>query len=249
MNLRQAGIRTLLLAAAAALTSCIDSREEYWLEADGGGRAEATYCIPSAVAAMHGGESGIRELIDGFLKRTPEITSSACEVATEGKSLRVEIHAGFKSALDLKNVTTGNALKELPSAASNLAGKVMVDLQGRTLDFQRHISVSDALPGSSLLPDSRFNGHRMVYIMHLPAAATDSNATRTEDSGRTLIWEIPLAHALKSPITTRFKMEVPIPWTLVALIALPVSLVCGLAVRRIRASRKRVDQPPRPVGV
>jgi hypothetical protein len=241
MNLRQAGTRIFLLAAAALLTSCIDSREEYWLEADGGGRAEATYCIPAAVAAMHGGESGIRGLIDGFLKKTPEITSSECEVATEGNRLRVKIRAGFDSALDLKNVATGDAIKELPSAASNLAGKVTVDLQGRTLDFQRQISVSTALPGSSFLPDSQFEGHRMVYIMHLPTAVLESNATRTEDSGRTLVWDFPLTEALNSPIATRFKMEIPIPWTLVTTVALPLSLFCGLAVRRIRKSRKRAE--------
>ncbi len=35
-------VRILLLAFTALLCSCIDSREEFWLQADGSGRAEIT---------------------------------------------------------------------------------------------------------------------------------------------------------------------------------------------------------------
>ena len=52
----------------------------------------------------------------------------------------------------------------------------------------------------------------------------DSNATRTEDAGRTLIWEYPLAEALKQPFAMHFKAKVPIPeWVKMS------SLVAGLA--------------------
>lgn len=235
--------RTLLLIAAGTLTSCIDGREEYWLESDGSGRAEITYTLPAAIAKVHGGESGIRELIDGFLRNTPEISSSSCEVVTEESRLRVRIRTAFNSALDLRNIASGTALKELPSAASQLAGNVRVDLQGRTLDFKRQVSHARALPGSAFLPDSQLDGRRIVYIMHLPAAATDSNATRTEDSGHTLIWDIPLAEAIRAPLITRFKMKIPIPWTLVGTIALPLSLAGGFVFVRVRKSRKQRQRP------
>jgi hypothetical protein len=231
--------RTLLLIAAGTLASCIDGREEFWLESDGSGRAEITYTLPAAVARIHGGESGIRNQIEAFLKNTPEINSSSCEVVTEGSRLRVKIRTVFDSALDLKNIASGAALKELPSAASHLAGDVRVDLQGRTLDFKRQASPAKALPGSAFLPASQLDGRRIVCIMHLPAAATDSNATRTEDSGRTLIWDIPLAEAIKEPLITRFKMKIPIPWALVGTIALPLSLAGGFVFVRIRKSRKQ----------
>lgn len=227
----------LLSATAIQLTSCIDSHEEYWLEADGGGRAEVTYTLPAAVARMHGGDSGIREIVTGFLHKTPEITSSGCEVVTRENRTCVTIRAAFDSALDLKDLASGQSIQSLPSAASHLAGQVRAGLSGRTLDFNRTITPSKALPGSAFLPASQFAGHRLVYIMHLPAAATDSNATRVEDSGRTLVWDIPLEQALGSPITTRFKMEIPVPWTLVTTIALPLSLAGGFAWVRLRKSR------------
>ena len=236
--------RVLLLTAVAALSSCIDTREEYWLEADGSGRAAATYELPLAVARMHGGPDGIRKLLEDFLKNTPEIRSSDCKVNAEGNHLRVDLRVAFDSALELRNVASGGAIRELPSAASNLAGTIQADIQGRNLAFSRVISVSNALPGASFLPASQLEGHRMVYVMHLPAAAEESNATRTEDSGRTLIWEIPLQQALEAPVTTRFKMAIPIPWKWVTGVALPFSLAGVFVIVRIRRSRMRKTKSP-----
>ncbi len=231
--------RLLLLAICALMSSCIDSREEFWLESDGSGRAEFTYSVPEAAAQIHGGASAIREQITGFLKDTPEITSSACEVLTENERVTIKVRAAFKSALDLKNLNSGAPIKSLPSAATHLIGEINADLDGRTIDFSRTISHGKALPGHVFMPASQFDGHHVVYIMHLPVAATDSNATRSEDSGRTLVWDVPLADAFKMPVVTRFKMEIPIPWTLVTTIGLPLSLVGGLVFRRIRRSRKK----------
>lgn len=227
--------------------SCIDGREEFWLKPDGSGRAQLTYHLPGAAAALHGGESGIREMITDFLGRTPEITSSDCEVRTEGDRVRVGIQVGFKSALALKNALAGDSLKSLPGAASHLAGEVRADLRGTTLDFSRRITPAKALPGATFLGGPQLEGHRLTYIMHLPVAAAESNATRVEDSGRTLIWDLPLAQAVKTPVFTRFRMQVPIPWKWVAAIAVPLCLAIGFVFIRFRRSRARFpggNSPP-----
>lgn len=232
-------IHRMLLSAVVILTSsCIDTREEYWLDANGGGRAHAVYELPLAVARAQGGPEGIKNQIDGFLKNTPEIRSSDCSVTIEGERLRVELHAAFDSALDLKEVATGGSIQNLPSAASHLAGEITADLHGRSLVFSRKISAAKALPGAAFLPASQLDGHRMVYIMHLPAPAEESNATRTEDTGRTLVWDIPVSQAVRAPLVTRFKMAIPIPWAWVTGVAVPCSLVGLLAFAKIRKSRK-----------
>lgn len=240
MTFLGAATRIILLAASGFLTSCIDGREEVWLDSSGGGRAEITYSLPAAAARMHGGVDGIRAMISDFLDQTPEITSSACEVTGDEKRLLVTISASFDSALDLKNIADGPSIHRLPNAASHLAGIVNVDFSGRTVDFSRTIFAGKALPGSAFLPASQFEGRRMVYIMHLPDAATDSNATRTEDAGRTLIWDIPLTDALKAPVITRFRMDIPIPWKLVSSIAIPVSLAGGFFLLRLRKPKLAV---------
>ena len=235
----RATLRFFLLAVAVALSSCIDGREEVWLEPDGSGRAEISYTLPAAAARMHAGEAGFRAMITGFLQNTPEITSSSCDVATVENELHVTIRASFDSALDLKHIAEGHSLDKLPSAASHLAGQVTAEIHGRTLEFSRTISPGKALPGSVFMPAAQFEGRHLVYIMHLPGVANDSNATRVEDSGRTLIWEMPLDESLKSPIITRFRMDIPIPWMLVTAVALPISLVGGFAIIRLRKCRNR----------
>ena len=237
MNFLKAQTRILLLAVACQLTSCIDSREEFWLEANGKGRAEITYSLPAAAARMQGGESEIRAMITGFLNNTPEISASSHEVTTEGNRTRVKVRVSFDSALDLMDAASGPAMRHLPSAASHLAGQVKAEFHGRTLDLTRTIAPGKALPGSAFLPDSQFDGRRLVTVLHLPVPAAESNATRVENGGRTLIWDTPLAAAVRAPITTRFRMEIPIPWALVSAIALPLSLAAGFVIFRIRKSR------------
>jgi len=239
MNFLKAQTRILLLAVACQLTSCIDSREEFWLEANGKGRAEITYSLPAAAARVQGGESEIREMITGFLKNTPAISASSHEVTTEGDRTRVKVRISFDSALDLMDAASGPAMRHLPSAASHLAGQVDAKFRGRTLDFTRTISPGRALPGSAFLPDSQFEGRRLVTVLHLPAPATESNATRVENGGRTLVWDMPLAIAVRAPITTRFKVEIPIPWAFVSAIALPLPLAAGFVIFRILKSRNR----------
>jgi hypothetical protein len=229
MNPRKAVLGLALSASAWVLSSCIDGREEYWLEIDGSGRAEAIYQIPEAVARLHGGEDGVRAMLREFIAATPEIKNSSLEVTTEGSQLKVKTSIAFDSALDLRDVASGSAMHELPDAASHLAGTIRADLHGRDLEFKRVVSAGKAIPGAGLLPASTWVGHSLTYIMHLPAAATTSNATRTEDSGKTLIWEFPLGQAVLKPVVTRFTMPVPIPWKWVAWITTPLALT-GCAV-------------------
>jgi hypothetical protein len=241
-----------IFAATVALlmVSCIDGHEEYWLEADGRGRAEVTYRIPATVAALHGGEAGIRETIDEFIESTPEITTGTCEVSTEGNRLHITVRSNFDSALAMKDVVTGDSVGILPSPATRLLGEISASLSGRTLDFSRRVSPATALPGAAFLPGSQLDGHRLTYIMHLPVVPEESNATRTENGGRTLVWDIPLADAMKVPVVTSFRMRIPVPWRLVSAIAIPASLLAGgvLLLRR-RKSRRRfpVGNPPRVV--
>jgi hypothetical protein len=229
-------LRLLLAVITALLVSCIDGREEYWLESDGSGRAEITYTLPATAVRMHGGDAGIRKQIIAWLREIPGVTYCDCTTSKENDRVTIKVNTRFESALDLKQLAAEDS--GLPATASHLIGEIRADIHGRTLDFSRTISASRALPAFSLLPDASMEGRQLAYIMHLPAAALESNATRRENHGRTLIWEVPLAGAFKSPVVTRFRMDVPIPWKPVTAIALLFSLVGGFVFHRIRRSRK-----------
>jgi hypothetical protein len=228
------GIRRFLaISAAGLLTSCIDGREEIWLEANGSGRADVTYSLPAAAARLQGGESGIQSMIEEFLKNTPAISASSCAVTTEGDRLKIRVQTSFASALDLKDISAGKAIKKLPSAANGLTGEIQAKVRGLSVEFARTMRLGDALPGSQFIPASQLAGRNLTYIIHLPKAATDSNATRTEDSGRTLIWDFPLSQALQGPITTRLTAPIPIPnWATATISILGIALMI-LAVRKL----------------
>lgn len=225
----------LLVVIATLLVSCIDGREEYWLESDGSGRAEITYTLPAAAVQMQGGDTELHKQITEWIQKIPGVTSCQCDVLEKNDRVTITVKTEFKSALEFKQLAKEDS--GMPSAATHLMGEIRADIHGRTFDFSRSISASKALPGASFLPAASMEGRQLAYIMHLPAAALESNATRSENNGRTLIWEVPLAVAFKKPVITRFRMDVPIPWKLVTAILLPLSLVGGFVFHRYRRNR------------
>ncbi len=241
MELPRHIVRLLAVITAFLLVSCIDGREEIWLNANGSGRADLSYSLPAAAAGFQGGEAGVRRLIGGFLQDTPAISTSSFEVFTDQDRLKIRVQATFDSALDLKAISKGASLEELPSSANYLAGEMSVDLDGRNIGFSRTITPGKALPGAIFLPVSQFKDRNLTYIIHLPEAAAESNATRVENAGRTLVWDFPLAAAIQTPVTLRFKARIPIPSWAIASVAAVVLLLAYLALRWMR----RVKSPAR----
>lgn len=238
-------LRVLTLITACLLVSCIDGHEEIWLNANGSGRADIRYSLPAAAARFQGGEAGVRRIIGELLKNTPAIATSSYEVAREQDRLKIHVQATFNSAMDLTKISTGRSLENLPSSATYLAGDFKVDLHGRTVDFARTIVPGKALPGAIFLPVSQFEGRNLTYIIHLPDAASESNATRVEDAGRTLVWDYPLARAIQGPFTLRFKARIPIPRWAVASGAAVVLLLAYFAIRwKIRARNSFAAESP-----
>lgn len=231
--------RPLAPALAALLVSCIDGREEIWLKADGSGRADVTYDLPSVAAGFQGGEDGIRKMLGDFLESTPAIKNPTFEVTTHNGRLKIHVQASFDSALELKDLSKSSAMSNLPSSAAGLTGYTIVNVSGLTVDFSRTIDAGSSLPGSYFMPASQFEGRGLSYIIHLPAPAIESDATRTEDEGRTLIWDFPLAEAIKGPVTTRFKAKMPVPKWIYGSAGAAVFTVGFLAFLTIRKIRRR----------
>lgn len=218
--------RALVAGIMLLLVSCIDSREEFWIEANGSGRGQITYTIPATAARIHGGDAGIHKLIEDFFQATPSIKRPRHEVLTADGRTTVMVEFSFDSALDLMRTSSADSLDQLPDAAAHFFGKTHVSWQGRDLEITRSLSPGKALPGAAFLPASQLEG-RLVTLMHLPSAARSSNATRTENGGRTLIWETSFADAVKTPLNHRFKIELPLPWVMLGCIVPPVVLIGG----------------------
>jgi hypothetical protein len=237
MNVFRAALFLTAVAAAILSSSCVDSREEYWIDARGGGRGEMTFTLPAAALRLHGGVAGVEKMIDSFLKEIPGIEATRREVTVNGDRAEVALAFRFDSALDLTEFAESPAMRELPSAVTHLTGHVDVSLRGRELTYTRRSDPGRAIPGVSLLPASRLDG-RLVTIIHLPSPANETNATRMENGGRTLVWDTPLADAVKAPLVMHFKMDIPIPWTLVLGVGVPVGLAGVILLVRRFSPRK-----------
>ncbi len=240
MNRGRFTTRALVLVTALAAISCIDGREEVWLEADGSGRAEIAYSLPAVAARLQGGEAGIAKLIDGFLKGTPAIKTSTHEVTAKDDRLTVLVKVSFDSASELGGVSKSPAIEKLPAAATGLTGVINVDMHGRTVDLSRTINAGRALPGSTFMPASQFDGRSLEYIVHLPRPAEESNASRIENAGKTLIWNFPLSQVIQGPVTIRFKASVPIPRWIIGSV---VGVALAAAFVLVRAIWKRQQRP------
>lgn len=241
MNLSRQMLRFVLVAVACLLVSCIDGREEIWLNADASGRVDLRYSLPATAARFQGGEAGVSKLLGEFLSTAPGITTSSYEVSTADDRIHIHVRAAFDSALDFKSISSDDSVEKLPSSASHLLGIFKVGIEGRTVDFRRTVSPGRALPGVGFLPASQFEGRKLEYIVHLPVVPETSNATRVENEGKTLVWDYTFAQAVKKPLDLRFVAKAPIPgWiyaTAGAVILFLVAIPFGIrSLRRKNAS-------------
>ncbi len=239
-------IRLLACAACLTLLSCIDGHEEYWLEADGSGRAAIRYEVPAAFAASLGGTPGVEALLDRFIRETPTLHHATRQVTRHGDRLTVELNASFRSVLELIAAVRGDSALTAGAAGSALdplIGQFDVRQQGLTVDFTRTVFPAKALPGSAFIPAAQLDGRHLVYILHLPVPAQETNATRIEADGRTLIWDQPFKGGAVKQLPLHFKATLPLPWRLIAAAAAGVVALLGLAAlvfRRLRRPRPAV---------
>jgi hypothetical protein len=133
--------------------------------------------------------------------------------------------------LKLVDLSKPESTKSLPATAQQLAGTFDFRLKGREFELNRTIEANKAFAGGLFMPRKEITGRKLLYILHLPQPPLESNATRTEDNGSTLIWDYSLEEALKGPVTTRVKAQIPIPWWAYAIVAATFIGLVALIVR------------------
>ena len=234
MTFLRAAALALSAIIALLLASCIDGREEVWLNADGSGRADLAYDIPATVAKFQGGVPGVEALLDDVLKDFPGATK---EVTLESGRLKVRVRLSFASADEISKISTSIAGGKTPKQFEHIAGKFEVSRKLRTVDFTRTVSPGKALP-TAFIPPSEFKNRKLMYILHLPVVPAESTADRSENGGLTQVWEQPLAAAIRKPMVIHFKAKIPVPGWLVGLVAGGAVLFLAGLVMWARRKRK-----------
>jgi hypothetical protein len=226
----------------AVLSSCLDTREEIWIAPDSSGAARINISIPATAAALHGGEEGVKKLIEDYIAATPAITSHLLATETGEGRLFVDLTLTFADALDFLAATSAETRGNLPPSGAELMGKSEVGFHGLSVDFSRTVDLSEALPLALFVPQDQLEGHSLTTIIHLPKAASSHNATSTAGGGRTLIWETTLTQAFKEPVVNAFTMPIPIPWSLISLVTLLALILVSTLFVYLRR-RKQASAP------
>lgn len=231
--------RLLAGLACLLLSACFEIREELWVRPDGSARAELSYVVPSSVAKMAGGEEGLEAKIREGIMRQPKLQLEGVSVQEEEGQTKVHLRISTESVYSLRTLDDGPGFQSMPAAAVDMAGKFEVQTSGWNVDFSRTIRMREALGLASMgIRGEDRKTRRLVYIVHLPTPAIETNATKIEDGGRTLTWDSTLGEALQKPLVTRFKARMPIPrnaWIAAGLIG---TAFIGLLLR-IHVLRRR----------
>lgn len=218
--------------------SCIDGHEEFWISADGSGRAEVHYQVPSAAAALQGGKEGIREILGHLLLANERVfTEASHDVHSENGVLHIRLRVAFASAEDLSKLEFPKG--KIPLPVRHFAGQFELFQDGRLIELRRTVAPGKGLPGHAFMPASQFKNKRLVYIIHLPAPALESNATRVENDGRTLVWDHPLTAQLREPLVVNVTIEAPLPRWIFGVAAAAALLLGGLVVAVVRRRTRR----------
>ncbi len=213
-----------------ALAACFDIREEVWVRADGSGRAELRYAVPETAALLAGGPQGLERHIRELIESQPPLKLEKIEVISARGETRIAVDISTDSMLSLLDLKESESMRELPSAAEDLMGNFDVRIHGLDIDFTRMVRVKEAL-GLAALGVSREQREirRLSYVIHLPKPPKESNAPRTENNGRTLIWDHSLNEAMQGPLSIRFRARMPLPrWV--------VPTFCAVAFAAVFAS-------------
>ncbi|MBK1827611.1 hypothetical protein [Haloferula rosea] len=227
--------RLLTLGLTLLVTSCFEVREEIWIDARGGGRMQMDYSLPRAVVTPLGGEAGIREQVDELLREAPELRLDELVVTHEDDQILIHAELSTDSMFSLLDLSESAAVEGLPDAALKLIGEFEFQREGTDITFARKVDVGSALGlAAMMIPKAEKAERRMTYIIHLPTAANVHSADRTEDEGRTLIWDKTLGEAMGEPMLMTFTAPIPLPWGWIAAAMIIIMAIPVFAIRRWR---------------
>lgn len=233
----------LCTLACLLLNSCFDVREEIWIKADGSGRAELEYVVPSGTFGLVGGESGLREKVQELIDSEPDLHLEELTITSHAGDTTITLKASTDSMVSLIGMQENEIIKTLPESALGFGGEFDVKLEGLAVSFDRRIDLQKALGLASLaISGNQRRQRNLNYTIHLPNKPKTHNATGTGDNGRTLIWEYTLGEALSKPISTNFLVKIPLPWWAYAGAALIAALIIFGGIKAWRRLRTRQTQ-------
>ena len=246
----------LPLFAALCLSSCLDYREELWIEANGSGKIHATISLNSEIANTANGGTGQPDKFEAQLKEVLDATEGATldryQSYTQGARRIYNFTVSFR---DLRK------LKPAIAAGQGTVGGIFGDFDiqpipdGR-LAVTRVISQEKPAAGNPSAPPSDsgdaigeafgkalgglfantlLSGYHLEYVTHFPTEVIGANTPEIDRETNTVTWRFPLSQVSQGPVTMTAEIKRPgrwMWWTLGALVLIVTAAILVPALRK-----------------
>lgn len=240
----------ILLLICLISSSCIEIKEEIWINEDSSGRVEATITGPSLLLSKYGQPEDILERLKKQIDAEPgiEITSSSVtRIAAETEiSIEMTFEDGRKAIEFMNSISESIEFEKLPSPLVEkvLIGKLDLTLDfpsyhfTRTLDF-RQFNTTEMTPTFARTPlaDATFES-----TIHLPAKPFNHNAAMVSDNGKILHWNIPLIYLLEDNKELSYSARIPLIYELVLTFLTLSIILAGLTIKWYFMRKKAISK-------
>ncbi|MBQ98191.1 MAG: hypothetical protein CMP30_09370 [Roseibacillus sp.] len=239
--------RILLLVSLAlclALSGCIEGEEQIWLRADGSGRIEARYKMPSAVAKRIGEPAELVRALQEAAERDPHVEITDLTYTTEGGGITLT----FSGTFDSLNKLTSFPQRQLRDAskpdkrvqAEVLFGESAMVISDDNITYNREVDISWLLQSNPATKSiakmpALFGKSSLTFILNLPGEAQESNASSQSEDKLRLEWNFLLKENTTGPMPMTARAALPAskpPWLFLLAILPLVFLVQNMRNRK-----------------
>jgi len=231
-----------------ALASCIEGEEQIWLNADGSGRVEARYKMPSAVAKRMGEPAELVRVLQEAAERDPhvEITHLAHNSEAGGITL------AFSGTFDDLNKLASFPKRQLRDTlnpdkrvqAEVLFGEASMFVADGIITYDREVDISWLLQSNPATKSiakmpALFGKSSLTFILNLPGEAEESNASSQSEDKLRLEWNFLLKENTNGPMpmTAKAALEASNPPWLFLLAIVPLVFFVQNARNRKKLER------------
>lgn len=197
-----------------ALASCIEGEEQVWLNADGSGRVEARYKMPSAVAKRMGDPAELVRILQEAAARDPHVEITHLAHTSEAGGVTLAFSGTFDDLNKLASFPkrqlrdTSNPDKRVQ--AEVLFGEASMVIADDTITYDREVDISWLLQSNPATKSiakmpALFGKSSLTFILNLPGEAEKSNASSQSEDKLRLEWNFPLKENANGPMSMTAK--------------------------------------------
>lgn len=237
-----------LFVALLQLTSCIEGEEEIWVNSDASGRAKLRITAPTVLFSKFGGAETLVEDAKTAAEDSDQVEILAITASKKGSRTTLSAELTFQDARRVGSFLQTFRDPATPLVKSDpelVVGDVALAMGFPDYHYDRKIDLAPLLAEQAIPPfalNMIGEDARLSYILHLPTAVTTSNADAILDDGKTLKWDQPVSRLLEGPVEMSFAAPLPLPYRLIAVVALLLISLLAVIVSFVRKRGRRNTQ-------